>query len=330
MASLLLPRLDPPCERDRPRPSGRWCSRLRKTRWTNCSSCRRHLNGALACPGCGAYAPDIAPPAHVYGTTGTAAAAWDEAPKWHDAGLPEEPAADLAVPSEDVADAPVVAEGRAARRRQRVRWKKNQRKAVVATAVALVGGGLTVSAMNQQSHTRTQASTSPDNRSMGVAELPTSDDGLPASTPATARQASTTTPSAKVGSHRRTVDSESTTTRTSAHTDSAASPTPTATTASRAQSGGTLSTSVAAGNNTGGTTGTTTTTSGTTGTTTTGQTSSSSTGTGGTTSTNTNTSTSTNTNTGSNSGSSQTSQTTTSSSASDPSGLCVLNLLCIS
>ncbi|WP_456340875.1 SCO2400 family protein, partial [Streptomyces shenzhenensis] len=26
-----------------------------------CSSCRRHLNGALACPGCGAYAPDIAP-----------------------------------------------------------------------------------------------------------------------------------------------------------------------------------------------------------------------------------------------------------------------------
>ncbi|MFF1722534.1 SCO2400 family protein [Streptomyces sviceus] len=291
-----------------------------------CSSCRRHLNGALACPGCGAYAPDIAPPAHVYATTGTAAATWDEAPKWHDAGLPEEPAADPGVTLEDVADAPVVAEGRAARRRQRVRWKKNQRKAVVATAVALVGGGLTVSAMNQQSHTRTQASTSPDNRSMGVAELPTSDNGLPASTPATARQASTTTPSTKVGSHRRTVDSESTTTRSSAHTDSAASPTPTTKTASRAQSQGTLSTSVAAGADTGGTTGTTTTTSGTTGTTTTGQTSSSSTGTDSTTSTSTNTGS----NTGSNSGSSQTSQTTTSSSASDPSGLCVLNLLCIS
>ncbi|WP_456294300.1 SCO2400 family protein, partial [Streptomyces chartreusis] len=28
-----------------------------------CSSCRRHLNGALVCPGCGAYAPDIAPSA---------------------------------------------------------------------------------------------------------------------------------------------------------------------------------------------------------------------------------------------------------------------------
>ncbi|MEU0943682.1 hypothetical protein ABZ379_12910 [Streptomyces canus] len=288
-----------------------------------CSSCRRHLNGALACPGCGAYAPDIAPPAHVYGTTGTAAAAWDEAPKWHDAGLPEEPGTDAGVPSEDVtdvADAPVVAEGRAARRRQRARWKKNQRKAVVATAVALVGGGLTVSAMNQQSNTRTQASTSPDNRSMGVAELPTSDDSLPASTPVKARQASTTTPSAKAGSHRRTVDSTSRTTRSSVHTDSAASPAPTATTASRAQSQGTVSTSVAAGAGTGGTTGTTTTTSGTTGTTT-GQTSSSSTG--------TDTTTNTSTNTSSNGGSSQTSQTNTSSSASDPSGLCVLNLLCI-
>ncbi|MEU2777830.1 hypothetical protein ABZ646_34310 [Streptomyces sp. NPDC007162] len=26
-----------------------------------CTLCRRHLNGALVCPGCGAYAPDIAP-----------------------------------------------------------------------------------------------------------------------------------------------------------------------------------------------------------------------------------------------------------------------------
>lgn len=28
-----------------------------------CSSCRRHLNGALVWPGCGPYDPDIAPPA---------------------------------------------------------------------------------------------------------------------------------------------------------------------------------------------------------------------------------------------------------------------------
>lgn len=281
-----------------------------------CSSCRRHLNGALACPGCGAYAPDIAPPAHIYATTGVAAAAWDEAPTWHDAGLHEEPAAGsdpAEVPSDDVTDAPVAAEGRAARRRQRARWRKNQRKAVVATAVALVGGGLTVSAMNQQSNVRTQAATSPDNRSMGVAELPTSDDALPAATPAKAQKASTTTPSKSVASHRRTGDAASTTTRSSVHTDSAATPTPTATTASQSNSRTTLSTSVAAGADTGDTTGSTGTT-----TTTTEQTPSS-----------TATDSTTTTNTGTSSNSSQTSQTTSSSSATDPSGLCVLNLLCI-
>ncbi|WP_328979523.1 SCO2400 family protein [Streptomyces canus] len=284
-----------------------------------CSSCRRHLNGALACPGCGAYAPDIAPPAHIYATTGVAATAWDEAPTWHDAGLHEESAAGSGpaeVPSDDVTDAPVTAEGRAARRRQRARWRKNQRKAVVATAVALVGGGLTVSAMSQQSNTRTQAATSPDNRSMGVAELPTSDDALPASTPAEEQQASTTKSSKSVASHRRTGDAASTTTRSSVHTDSASSPTPTATTASRSQSHATLSTSAAAGVDTGGTTGSTGTT-GTTGTTTE-QTPSS-----------TATDSTTTTNTGTSSNSSQTSQTTNSSSATDPSGLCVLNLLCI-
>ncbi|MDH6589026.1 hypothetical protein M2161_008132 [Streptomyces sp. SAI-133] len=291
-----------------------------------CSSCRRHLNGALACPGCGAYAPDIAPPAHLRTTTGTAAAAWDEAPKWHETGLHEEPATGTGpdVVSEDVVDGPVVTEGRAARRRQRARWKKNQRKAVVATAVALVGGGLTVSAMSQQSGARTQAATSPDPRSMGMAELPTSDDALPESTPATAHQASTTTPATKAGSHRRTDGTASTTTLSSVHTDSAASPAPTATPASGSRSQGSHSTSVAAGGGTGGTTGSTTTTSGTTGTTgttTDTSSSSSSTATGGT--------TDTGTSTGTSGDSSQSSQTGTSSAATDPSGLCVLNLLCI-
>ncbi|MET9460668.1 hypothetical protein ABZY05_37225 [Streptomyces canus] len=281
-----------------------------------CSSCRRHLNGALACPGCGAYAPDIAPPAHLYATTGVAATAWDEAPTWHDTGLHEEPSAGsdpAEVPSDDVTDAPVSAEGRAARRRQRARWRKNQRKAVVATAVALVGGGLTVSAMNQQSNVRTQAATSPDNRSMGVAELPTSDDALPVSTPAKAQQESTTTPSKSVASHRRTGNAASTTTRSSVHTDSAATPTPTATTASQSQSKTALSTSVAAGAGTGDTTSSTGTTA-----TTTEQTPSS-----------TATDTTTTTNTGTSGNNSQTSQSTSSSSATDPSGLCVLNLLCI-
>ncbi|MFI8067947.1 hypothetical protein ACIF85_04045 [Streptomyces sp. NPDC086033] len=284
-----------------------------------CSSCRRHLNGALACPGCGAYAPDIAPPAHIYATTGVAAAAWDEAPTWRDAGLHEEPAAGsdpAEAPSDDVTDAPVAAEGRAARRRQRDRWRKNQRKAVVATAVALVGGGLTVTAMNQQSNVRAQAATSPDNRSMGVAELPTSDDALPASTPAKAQQASTNAPSKSVASHRRTDDAASTTNRSSVHTDSASSPTPTATTASQSKSRSTGSTSVAAGVDNGGSTGSTG-TSGSTGTTTE-QTPSS-----------TSTDSTTTTNTGTSSNSSQTSQSTSSSSATDPSGLCVLNLLCI-
>ncbi|KQV93909.1 hypothetical protein ASD08_18115 [Streptomyces sp. Root369] len=281
-----------------------------------CSSCRRHLNGALACPGCGAYAPDIAPPAHLYATTGVAATAWDEAPTWRDTGLHEESVAGsdpAEVPSDDVTDAPVSAEGRAARRRQRARWRKNQRKAVVATAVALVGGGLTVSAMNQQSNVRTQAATSPDNRSMGVAELPTSDDALPASTPAKAQQESTTTPSKSVASHRRTGNAASTTTRSSVHTDSAATPTPTATTASQSQSKTALSTSVAAGAGTGDTTSSTGTTA-----TTTEQTPSS-----------TATDTTTTTNTGTSGNNSQTSQSTSSSSATDPSGLCVLNLLCI-
>ena len=45
-----------------------------------CSSCRRHLNGALICPGCGDYAPDIAPSAQrsraAAATTVAAAAAY--------------------------------------------------------------------------------------------------------------------------------------------------------------------------------------------------------------------------------------------------------------
>jgi hypothetical protein len=282
-----------------------------------CSSCRRHLNGALACPGCGAYAPDIAPPVQLHTMKDVAAtAAWDTAPTWHDAGLHEEPpaAADSAgFPSDDVADAPAATEGRAARRRQRARWRKNQRKAVVATAVALVGGGLTVSAMSQQSNVRAQAATSPDNRSMGGAELPTSDDTRTGSTPADAYQASTATPAAKTASHRGAADTASTTTRSSVHVDSAAVPKPTATTASRSQS--TLSASVAAGVDTAADT-------------TTEQTpSSTATDTTTTTSANSGTSTSTGTD---NSQTSQTSTTPSSTAATEPSQLCVLNLLCIS
>jgi hypothetical protein len=139
-----------------------------------CSSCRRHLNGALVCPGCGAYAPDIAPSASggriVPARTGPAATdtpAWEFTgpDPWQDtreeagvgAAADQDPSAD---PSGGLEGAPVP-QGRAARRRQMVRWKKNKRRAAVATAVALVGGGLTLASMDGHSTDRTQASTAP-------------------------------------------------------------------------------------------------------------------------------------------------------------------------
>ncbi|MGA5360416.1 SCO2400 family protein [Streptomyces purpurascens] len=177
-----------------------------------CSSCRRHLNGALVCPGCGAYAPDIDPSA-ADGRTGPAAPpAWREGNVWDDRtvwdgarsgtrelplaytgpfGGRENPATDPAggheIPDTDPSgghgsagtaaadDYQVPQQGRAARRRQMARWKKNQRRAVVATAVALVGGGLTVAAMKGDSTPGVQAATAPEDTTMGGAggEAPT-------------------------------------------------------------------------------------------------------------------------------------------------------------
>ncbi|MFE5482770.1 hypothetical protein [Streptomyces sp. NPDC056527] len=136
-----------------------------------CSSCRRHLNGALVCPGCGAYAPDIAPitdhgrfvPAS---TTAAVGGDRDEG-SWQD-------------PSGDPMGELPSSEGRAARRRQRARWRKSRRRAVVATAFALVGGGLTVSAMDRQGGERAQAATAPEDPGTDIGEeaaqypLPTS------------------------------------------------------------------------------------------------------------------------------------------------------------
>ncbi|MET9173749.1 hypothetical protein ABZX64_22210 [Streptomyces misionensis] len=131
-----------------------------------CSECRRHLNGALVCPGCGAYAPDIAPPG--IGTSrapGAATASWFETPAAPEGTGEPEPASP-GVPA-DVEDAPPVREGRAARRHRRAQWKRNRRRAVVATAVALVGGGLTVSSMNRHTADPAQAATAPDDHGMG-------------------------------------------------------------------------------------------------------------------------------------------------------------------
>lgn len=184
-----------------------------------CSTCRRNLNGALVCPGCGAYAPDIAPPARrIHGTVATIAAAGEA---WRPEEVPASvscrgihrsdaarmgsaafedtmPGASDTLPGTDSVTAvsaesdaesdaesgaesvtaagaeslsgfegavPIgTGQGRAARRRQLARWKKHRRRALAATTIALVGGGLTVAAMptTRPSAGHTQAASPPD------------------------------------------------------------------------------------------------------------------------------------------------------------------------
>ena len=284
-----------------------------------CSSCRRHLNGALVCPGCGAYAPDIAPvTAHGRTTVAPAATAlWPEA-----AGIPDaydgfddfqEPDGDVETPA---SAAPGV--GRAARRRQRARWKKNQRRAVVATAVALVGGGLTVASMDRGSGHGNQASAATDLSSMGAGEqsVDTSAD-LPSTTPGTGKhrkpQADETSTTGTSGTSHR-----SSTTATAPHTDSAKTrrytvPTPASTPTAAEQATKTVED--------------TTSTASDTATTATQSPPSTSNGNSG--SGSSSTSTSSGSSSGS-SGSSDTSQSGSGSASTSPSGICVLNLLCVS
>ncbi|MFD9003734.1 hypothetical protein ACFV0T_22675 [Streptomyces sp. NPDC059582] len=165
-----------------------------------CSTCRRHLNGALVCPGCGAYAPDIAPHAtdgrigSDPARTGAPAAHRGVTPSdtWHDSPLDNEAefsaGMDVApyAPAAEAEELPPARQGRAARRRQLARWKKNKRRAAVASAVAFVGGGLTIATMDRHSADQTSAATAPDDRSMGAAEELTPERNRPVSTPATA------------------------------------------------------------------------------------------------------------------------------------------------
>ncbi|MEW2073877.1 hypothetical protein AB0941_09570 [Streptomyces sp. NPDC013433] len=183
-----------------------------------CSTCRRHLNGALVCPGCGAYAPDIAP-AVIGGRTvpGPATAAAPEA-----AVTP--PAPRSASVSTSTSTHTGTGTGRAARRRQLVRWKKTQRRALVATAVALVGGGLTLASMDRGGTDRAQAATAPDLRGMGGAEGPADqydDPDLPTASP------DRTAPSPSAGDGRGRAAAEATpvpTTPSDTRTDGAADP----------------------------------------------------------------------------------------------------------
>ncbi|GAA2503017.1 SCO2400 family protein [Streptomyces longisporus] len=278
-----------------------------------CSSCRRHLNGALVCPGCGAYAPDIAPvTSHGRPAPAPAATAmWPEVeePPETDAYGDAETGAAAAIP---------LSEGRAARRRQRARWKKNQRKAVVATAVALVGGGLTVASMDRGSGHRAEASTATDLSSMG-SENGTADQNAQL-------------PPAGTGKHRKpdvTPDRSTTSGKaqqrsgvTASHTDSARtqSYTPAAhsTPATKPAQQGSVATVRTPSVDTTPVTGGTTTTTQTPSSTPTGSTGSGSSSTSG------------SSGTSGSSTASGTSQSGNTSSATSPSGICVLGLLCVS
>lgn len=116
-----------------------------------CHTCQRTLNGALACPGCGVYRLDAEavvgrpafqgvaaytplPPAGTGADEGGTRGGGIEEPVLGPASL-----------------APTLHRGRAARRRQRDRWKKSRRRAGVATAVALFGGGVASFAVNSHS-----------------------------------------------------------------------------------------------------------------------------------------------------------------------------------
>ncbi|WP_328869227.1 hypothetical protein OHT76_03490 [Streptomyces sp. NBC_00287] len=192
-----------------------------------CSTCRRHLNGALVCPGCGAYAPDIAPPMAM------APAAASVPDPWQDTYPPVEEAAD--VPYGETEAVPATPQGRAARRRQRARWKKNQRKAVVATAVALVGGGLTVAAMDGRSGDRAQAATAPDNTAMGATEDRATEPAPAASTPPGTRRSRPDTPSARPSATNAPREQAVATTPTKAQPHAPTSPAPTVTSAAQSQ-----------------------------------------------------------------------------------------------
>lgn len=173
-------------------------------------------------------ATTAAPPAHaVHGPS-----AFDT---WHDGALPgeEEDGAAWDAPDSgaatDVGDVPIAREGRAARRRQLARWKKNKRRAAVATAVALVGGGLTLTAMDRSSPDQARAATAPDEQSMGGVKEQTPAYARPTPASSTPHRSSSTSETASPASdapRRQALAASSRSTPPSARTDAAAPPAP--------------------------------------------------------------------------------------------------------
>lgn len=195
-----------------------------------CSWCRRNLNGALVCPDCGAYAPDIAPPPHrLHSRAPSTAPMWEthraqeptpeSYPGVHcsdvapiDTGASEDAAVDAsgAGSPNDSARAAPTTQGRAARRRQLARWKKNRRRAVAATAVALVGGGLTVAALPTGSSTgRAQATSALEPGTAAPPPTESTDSSSAQSDPRDSRHPGTRPPMTTSRRQTATVDSSS-------------------------------------------------------------------------------------------------------------------------
>lgn len=193
----------------------------------SCSSCRRPLDGALVCPGCGAWAPDIDPrsttsrarrPAAATAVREKTAPAGDvdtvaepdvdalvrtgarevgavvrvEAPAGGggaaEAGGGQAGEEDAAAAGEGTAgtDAgfPALHVGRAGRRLQLARWSRSRRRAAAATALALLGGGITLGAMASGPARAPHPASAPDpSAPPPSAAPPTSAGGATARTP---------------------------------------------------------------------------------------------------------------------------------------------------
>ncbi|MET9655750.1 hypothetical protein ABZY11_01850, partial [Streptomyces sp. NPDC006510] len=212
-----------------------------------CSSCRRTLNGALVCPGCGAYAPDIAPVGHhvhnAAPVTVKTVETWPAEP-WPVPETPEQAdrpdsAASLDFDSDaprtgaglssDAGPAVPATQGRAARRRQLARWKKHRRRAVLASTVALVGGGLTLAVLPSRPSTGhdAQATMTPEPKATATDRADATDTDSSSVRPRTRDPQGSGTgaaPSAATGPQRSTVAVSSTVTKSTRRTAVAARP----------------------------------------------------------------------------------------------------------